>query len=201
MTPHNSLIIADRQDIPLAHALLESPPSAPVWQVRVVDGGLDAVVEHEFVKLVAVGDSIHPTSARIICRRDNVLSLEPVSPLSAGARQNLRVAVRFDSFLYPVTGAWRGRIPVTAYDLSCGGVGFLCGETLANGEIVELVIPITDEPLILQTEILRPRPSTALLQLYAARFLDMVPGEESLVREAVFSQQIMNRASRPMPPA
>lgn len=200
MTPKNALIISDRQDIPLAHAVLESPPEACIWQVRVLDGGLGAVIEHEFVKLFGVGDGIPATAGRILRHKNDVLTLEPVGPLGEGARENLRVAVKFDSFLYPVTGNWKGRVPILVQDLSSGGVGFFCAAPLQNGEEVEVVISITEEPLILTAQILRPRPSASQVQLYAARFLNLVPGEDTMIREAVFSQQLFNRSKRPLPP-
>ena len=190
-------MIADSQNEPLCRAVLESPPTAAVWRLRVLDGGLSRVLEHEIVNLISTGENAPDMTGRILSSSgEDILEAEPVDLLGEALRQNLRVPVRFDSFLYPVSGAWTGRAPIVCHDLSCGGAAFFCGFPLQLGEIVELVVPITVQPLILRAKILRRRPSNSDIPLYSAKFVDMIHDQEVLVREAVFSQQIANRAAR-----
>lgn len=186
-------MISDSQNEPLAHAILETPPDSRVWKLRILDGGLEHVLEHEIVNLIAM-DADYPDMTGRILSSDHIQSveMEPVDLLGESLRQNLRVPVRFDSFLYPVTGSWTGRIPIICHDLSCGGMAFFCNFQLRIAEIVEVVIPITSQPVILQARILRLRPSNSNIPLYSAKFVDMIHDEEVIVREAVFSQQIAN---------
>lgn len=186
-------IITDSQDIPVARALLESEPNADVWQIRVLDGGVAAVLEHEIIQLISLDASAPAKAGRILRHRNDILMLEPVTALGEEVRQNLRVAASFKSFIYPVTGTWQGRIPVTVHDLSCGGIAFFCDTPLEKGEIVEIVVSLVEPPLLIHTAIIRPRPSNSPVQLYAAKFVDTVDSEEAAIREAVFSHQIQTR--------
>lgn len=189
-------IITDSQNNPLARAILESSPDAPTLQVHILDGGISNVLEHEVVRLIGLSDGTPALAGRILRQREDSLLLEPIAALGESVRQNLRVPIRCESFIYPVTGAWKGRLPILIHDLSCGGVAFFCESPLQAGEIVEVVIPITENPLLVQTKILRTRPSNSNTPLYAAEFVDLVHGVESMIREAVFSLQLSNRKAR-----
>ena len=186
-------MISDSRNEPLARAVLETPPDSAVWQLQVLDGDLNQVLEHEIVNLIAM-DADHPDMTGRILSTDHISSIriEPVDLLGESLRQNLRVPVRFDSFIYPVSGSWTGRIPIICHDLSCGGIAFFCNFQLRIAETVEVVIPITSQPVILRALILRLRPSNSNIPLYSAKFVDMIHDEEVIVREAVFSQQITN---------
>ena len=61
----------------------------------------------------------------------------------------------------------------------------------------ELVVPITAQPLLLRSEIIRKRPcSREGEEMYAAKFVDMCHDEEMMVREAVFNVQLSSRPRR-----
>lgn len=193
MTQPMRYIISDSQDIPLAYAVLQSPASAEVWQMKVLDNGIDAVLDHDPLRLVGMNYATPAVSAKVVRSREDQLWIQPVQPLSDEARQNLRVAARFKTFVYPVTGKWKGRLTVVTQDLSCGGIGFFCDHPLEQGEIVEIVIPITFQPLLVQIKILRQRPSASKIPLWSAKFINMVDEQERLILESVFGQQILNR--------
>lgn len=190
-------IIADSQNQPLAQGLLVSAPGDPVWLVRVAEEDLCWLRDLEFVQLISSNKSLPPMSGQILSHEEsNVLRIQPVSQLDERARVNLRVPVRFRSYVYPISGSWQGRRTFTCFDLSCGGIAFFCKPALDVGETAEVVIPITAQPLLLQIQVLRIRPSDGPAPLIAARFLNMIHDQEVLVREAVFSQQIQNRGRR-----
>lgn len=183
-------IVTDSQNAPLASALLESPVTAPVWQIRVLERQVSQVLEHEFIHLIGMEASAPAKTGRILDRRGDLVTLEPIGPLAGDVRRHLRVPARFDSFIYPVTGDWKGRASVVNHDLSCGGTAFFCDRTLKLGEVVELVIPITAQPLLVRTAVLRLRPSNADTPLYAAEFIALTAAEESMLQAAVFDQQL-----------
>ena len=56
-----------------------------------------------------------------------------------------------------------------------------------------MVIPVTEEPVILRCEVLRRKELRNDKLLYAVKFVDMCEDEEVTVREAVFSIQLENR--------
>lgn len=190
-------MISDSQSNPLSRAILETPPESKVWRVQVLDDGLEQVLEHEIINLISMNQDNPDMAGRIVSSDGfSTLTVEPVDLLGESVRQNLRVPVRFDSFLYPISGNWTGRVPIISHDLSCGGIAFFCNFQLRIAELVEVVIPITSQPVILKTRILRLRPSSSNIPLYPAKFVDPIDDEEVLVREAVFSQQIRNRAAK-----
>ncbi len=59
-----------------------------------------------------------------------------------------------------------------------------------------MVIPITEEPVVLRCVVLRQRMSGRSIPLYAAKFMDLCPDEDRMVREAVFNVQLQERSSR-----
>ena len=56
--------------------------------------------------------------------------------------------------------------------------------------MVQLVLPVTEAPVLLRTRVLRLLPSEGPEQLYAARFVELCMDEEMIIRKAVFSIQI-----------
>lgn len=190
-------MLSDSRNEPLGTAFMESPPDAATWRLRLKPEDLLNVLEHEVINLIAVDEGRSDMIGRILSsNHTDTIEVEPLNEAGARLRQNLRVPVRFESFLYPVTGAWTGRLPIVCHDLSCGGIAFFCNFPLNLAETVEVVVPITSQPLILHAQILRLRPSNSNIPLYAATFVDLIHDEEVLLREAVFSQQITNRDAR-----
>lgn len=187
-------MVLDSQSIPVAGAILENHPDARVWQIRVLDGGVEAVLEHEILQLLSM-DEKHPGMiGRVLRSRGDVVELEPMTTLGEEVRQNLRVHVSFETYVYTLgpDGRAKGRIPVNVHDLSCGGVAFYCVRELDSGQLLEIVVSVTEQPLLLKIQVLRPRPSPSKVQLYAAKFIELTNDEEKFLREAVFYQQIRN---------
>ena len=188
-------LLLDSKYAPLARGILESPPDASNLQVRILDDKSDEVYQHEVIQVVFMQGSAPARLGRIIQQRGDRMVLEPMRSLGAEVRQNLRMPVAFESFVYPVDDSWTGRVPVRSRDLSCGGISFYAAFDCNEGEQLEVVVPLTSNPLILRCEILKLRPAGNNMQLYAAKFVDMIDDEETRVREAVFSIQLQSRAA------
>ncbi len=187
--------LLDSRNAVLTQGRLENPPDAPDWQVRVPEDKISAVMEHEEIQLVPIDGDGDALLGRVRRNRNDLIVLQKLHSLGSEMRQNLRMPTHFQSFIYPVSGGWKGRRQAEANDLSCGGVAFFCAQQLEDGEVVELVVPITSEPLILKCQVLRRRPSDRKDEvLYAAKFVEMCDDEEMIVREAVFSVQVRSRA-------
>lgn len=186
-------MLLDSRGMTVARGYLESPPDSNVWYIRVLDGGEKNVMEHEYLQLISLDENAPAKTGRLLRCREQIAILEPIQDLDDEVRENLRVQVNFDSFIYPMTGKWKGRRRIVSHDLSCGGMAFYCREALQEKEELEIVIPITQNPVVLHIRILRLRPSNSDVPLYAAKFLDLVREEEAMVREAVFGQQIQKR--------
>lgn len=189
-------LLLDSKGNPIARGRIQGSTGGPFWQIQVEDGKIDEILEHKRLKLLSITDSGPSYEGTIVRSRNDMIQLE-VAKLDQDAgdmRKNLRVAVRFKSLIYPLSGSWTGRRPVESNDLSCGGVAFFTDHSLQVGERLEIVIPVTSQPLVLKCQVLRLRPTErASSVLYAAKFVDMCEDEETVLREAVFNLQLRGR--------
>lgn len=184
-------LVLDSKGTPLANAVLESPLNSEVLQIRILNGKEGAVAEHREIQLIGLDDSSPNKIGLIIRQKDDRMVIQPTAALGADARENLRILTDFESVMYPVTGHWKGQRTIKAKDLSCGGLAFYSSKALDVREIVEVVLPVTDSPLVVRAQVLRALPDDASAQpLYATKFVDLIHDEEALIRKAVFSIQI-----------
>lgn len=188
----NVVLLLNSSSILLGKGLLQSPPDAPNMQIQVTDGVVDNLVQASLLQAVPQDTATRPRLGRIILRRGNRIVLEPLRVLGDEARQNLRVPVDFESFVYPDGG---GRAMIRAENLSSSGVAFYTTCRFEPHDRFQIVIPITTEPLLVWGEILRRQPYTGPISLYAAAFSDLINDEEVKIREAVFSVQIRQKAT------
>ncbi len=186
-------LLLDSVNNPLARGKLEGPQNGEIFQMLVLDNDVEKVARHEVIVLMSMSGSEPPLQCRIVRQRGDRVALEKIASLDPDLRRNLRVPIKFDTFIYPITGRWRGRRAVQSIDLSCGGVAFYGDGGLEAGEKLEMVIPVTEEPVILRCEVLRRKELRNDKLLYAVKFVDMCEDEEVTVREAVFSIQLENR--------
>lgn len=186
-------LLLDSVNNPLARGKLEGPQNGEIFQMLVLDNDVEKVTRHEVIVLMSMSGSEPPLQCRIVRQRGDRVALEKIASLDPDLRRNLRVPIKFDTFIYPITGRWRGRRAVQSIDLSCGGVAFYGDGGLETGEKLEMVIPVTEEPVILRCEVLRRKELRNDKLLYAVKFVDMCEDEEVTVREAVFSIQLENR--------
>ena len=184
-------LILDSQGTPLANAVLESPPKAEILQIRVLNDKVEAVAAHLEIQLIGIDNGTPDRVGVIVRQRDDRLVVQPTAALGPAARENLRILTDFESVMYPVTGRWKGQRSLRAKDLSCGGIAFYSGIPLEDREIVEMVLPVTDSPVVVRAQMIRQlKDESSQLPLYAAKFVDLIQDEEALIRKAVFSIQI-----------
>lgn len=190
MTMERLYLVLDSDGTPITQAILESPPSSEVFQLRLLLDDPSELDSHTDVQLIGLDDSAPARRGIITRRREDRLVVQPTADLGAAARENLRVPTAFQTVMYPVSGAWRGQRALKGNDLSCGGMSFFTMQPLAVGETAEVVLPVTDEPLLLHFRVLRTLPTQEPVPLYAAKFVDLIQDQEILIRKAVFSIQV-----------
>ena len=117
-------MILDSQNNPIAPGQMVSPPGDEMLQVLVLENKIDDVARHEIIHLIAMGSDDASLQCQVLRERGDKVILKRIAALDPEVRRNLRVPVKFDSFVYPITGSWRGRRSVQSLDLSCGGVAF-----------------------------------------------------------------------------
>ena len=186
-------MLLDSGNNPLAKGSLENALTDPNLRVEVLDNKADEVAEHAIINLVAMRSADQSFQCQMLRQRGDTVILKIISKLDRNVRRNLRVPVKFDSFLYPITGQWRGRRAVQTTDLSSGGVAFRGAPGLEMNEEMEVIVPAMEGPLILRCEILRIQDLEDGNVFYATKFVDLCEDEEVAVREAVFFLQLENR--------
>ena len=188
-------LILDREGNALAQANLESPPGSEVVQMRLLEEPDMDFTQVGEIQMISLDVKAASKKGVVTIQRGERLVIRPSAVLGAEARENLRILTDFHSHIYPITGYWRGQRSIVGKDLSCGGAAFYSEVKLSVGEIVQMVLPVTDSPLLLRTRVLKELPSEEEMPLYAARFVDLCLDEEMAIRKAVFSIQV----SRPRP--
>lgn len=190
-------LILNSQGEALAQAVLESPRVTEVVQLRLTEETeLDFLHVGE-IQCIGLDNRTPSLRGTVTLQRGERLVVKPKAMLGEEARENLRILTDFESVMYPITGYWKGQRSIRGKDLSCGGVAFYTPQPLKVGEVVQLVLPVTDSPLLLRTRVLRELSSQDGVTLYAARFIDLCQDEEFIIRKAVFSIQVSHpKASR-----
>lgn len=188
-------LILDSDGSPVAQGILESPPSMEILQLRLTRDEDDApdLTGLGEIQLIGLDDKAPSMRGGIVRQRGNRLAVKPTARLGIEARENLRILTDFESVMYPVSGYWKGQRPIRGHDLSCGGLAFHTSQPLKDREIVEAVLPVTDQPLVVRMRVLRQLPTEDPVPLYAARFVDLCMDEEVFIRKAVFSIQVGGR--------
>ncbi len=190
----NTCFLMNQESEVLAQGVLQSAPDATNIQVKVTGGLADQVVSAGTIQVVPLDESRSVDLGQVIFRRGNLVVLEPLRRLGREVRRNLRVGVRFTSYIYPESG---GRAVIESHDMSCGGVAFFTERELLDHERFEIVIPITRVPLLLRGEVLRSERRRSDQIFCAAKFVDIIDDEEKMLRASVFSAQILSASQRP----
>ena len=194
MTSTRTYLILDSQNNALANGELASPPGTSPMRLNIQDNKVDDVMDHEVVILFSASSQELPIQCRILRQRGDTVLMEKIATLDPEIRRNLRVPVKFDTFLYPLPGSsWTGRRSAQSIDLSCGGIAFYTDCLLEPHEQLEVVVTPTEEPVILHCEVLKKQELQSGRFMYATKFVDMCEDEEVVVREAVFSLQLQSR--------
>lgn len=191
-------LLLDNDGAAIAQAKIEGSTDTANWQMKVLDDKIDDVTEYETVRLMSITDCAPSYEGKILRSRNDMLQLEVkrIASTFNDKRKNLRVPASFKSFIYPVSGRWKGRRNIRAIDISCGGIAFFSGDKLGRGEVMEVVVPVTAQPLVVECEILRMNEGEDGNVMYAGKFVGLCDDEEVFLRESVFSLQFKSRPRR-----
>jgi len=191
-------LLLDNRNKPVARGKMISTPGDKIIQMRVQEDKIEALKKQDIVQLMSSSAGEVPLQAHVLRCRDDVVFLERMGTLNPEVRRNLRIPVKVDTFLYPISAAsrWKGRREASTVDLSCGGVAFYSSPGLEMGDKLEIVIPVTENPILMNIQILRLQELKNGRTYYAAKFIDMCRDEEEMICEAVFSIQLEERDHR-----
>jgi len=183
-------LISGSDRVVLAKGTLEVPASGDTIRLKIGDGKAETVAEHQIVIIMGEEAGEMPIQCHLVERSGDVIALRKMMQLDSEYRRSLRIPVRFDSFIYPVDDSFKGRKLLRSIDLSHGGIAFYSDEGMKIGDILEVVIPVTTQPLIVKMKILRRQELANGRTYYAAEFVDLLEDEETMICKAVFGIQL-----------
>lgn len=192
------LLLASDQKV-IAKGVLEGPALREILRLKVRDGMAGAVAEHQIIIAMSEESGEAPVQCHLVEHSGDTVTLRKMMPLDSEFRRSLRMPVRFNSFIYPVNGSFRGRMALRSIDLSHGGLAFYAAQGLEIGDVAEVVIPVTVAPLIVKMQILRKQELSNGQVYYAAKFVDLQEDEENLICKAVFGIQLEIGREKEMP--
>ena len=107
---NNNVLLLDSVNETLGSANLLTPSSGETLEIQVLGGKEDEVAKHEVFNLVEVAGSQLSLQCRLLRRSGDRFVLERIALLDKSYWRNLRVPIRFASFIYPLPGSqWQGR--------------------------------------------------------------------------------------------
>lgn len=187
-------LLLTRDQKPVGKGVLQSGSVRDVLQLKITDGDPEELRRCEVLCLIGSEPGEVPVMCKITGCRNESIVLKKVMTLDPKLRRTYRVPMHFDSFLYPVPeSTWKGRIPVEAVDMSCGGFAFKAENALQEGSIAELVIPNIENPVLLNIKVLHKETLSDGRVLYGSKFLYECPQEEQAVFRSVLSIQLEHR--------
>ena len=180
-------LLMDRDSNLLAMAELDSPPGSPKMQMRVTRGQTSDVEKAGIIQAVSTDDSEDTQMARVLMRRGSILVAEPLRSEVAPVRKNVRISLKFDSFVYP-EGAEKAAIK--SVDLSMGGIAYLANSIFFAGAVMKIDIPLSDgSVLTMDSEIVRVMPHSGQIRMYACQFVN-VTEEQGTKLKALIDQHL-----------
>lgn len=189
-------MILDSEGIPVAKGSSKQHITDEIWKVKLDEPVPVYLQEQAYVTLVGTSSDMAGLEGHIVKLEKNAVYIKPIRRIGEKVRNNLRIPVSFSSYVYPVSGKWKGRCAIISHDLSCGGIAFYTDHHLEVGELAEIVLPVTTNPLLLYIKVLRKVEETPGRIFYACCFVDLIHDQEMLLREAVFNIQIERRKMR-----
>lgn len=183
-------LLSGSDRVVLAKGTLEVPSSGDTIRLKICDSKAETVAEHQIVIIMSEESGEMPIQCHLVERSGDVIALRKMMQLDSEYRRSLRIPARFNSFIYPVDGSFKGRKLLRSIDLSHGGIAFYSDSSMEIGDVQEIVIPVTTQPLIVKMKILRKQDLANGQTYYAAKFVNLLDEEENMICRAVFEIQL-----------
>ncbi|MFI3249629.1 MAG: hypothetical protein R3Y07_01535 [Eubacteriales bacterium] len=191
-------LILDLDQSTLTTGTLRSPPRGGIFDLEIPEE--DSVLLEDAGQLQFIGFTPNTPSflGEIVRMRTSSISVRNIQRLGHLPEETLQVNHPFESFVYPVTGSWKGRCPISVSTLGCGGINFTSVHILEAREMLEVVVPIKGgDSLLVKGKIVYPTTADTHEEsppyLYKLKFITGVESMETLIRQEVLYRQLKNR--------
>lgn len=191
-------LILDCDQSSLTTGTMRTPANAEIIELEIPDGDSELLEGEQQLQFIGYSPNTPSFLGEIVRIRSSRVSVRYLQRLGEVSEETLQVEHHFDSFVYPISGDWKGRYPISVSRLGCGGISFTSDYVLKSREMIEVVIPVKDgEALLLCGKIVYPTsadaPSNTLPYQYKLKFISGVEDMEVLVRKEVMYRQIKHR--------
>ncbi len=183
----------DEDHSSLTRAMLRTPPTATVLEFEIPEK--DVPLLEGLVNLQFVGFDEHSPSfeGRVARRRGNRMAVEKGKDLGEAPLENLRVPFDHETYVYPVSGQWQGRLTIQTTDLSCGGLSFLSPRGFMANEVIQVALHIREGALLVEGKIVSQELDGLGKMKCVAKFMSGVEDVEQMVRREVLYLQLKQR--------
>lgn len=186
-------LIMDEDHSSLTRAVLRTPPTAPMLEFEIPEQDVPLLEGHIILQFVGFDEHSPSFMGKVSRRRGNRMAVEKGESLGEAPLENLRVPFDHESFVYPVSGKWEGRITVRTHSLSCGALEFFSPKPLAVQEVIEVAVQIREGALLIQAKVISQKPDNQGRYHCAAKFISGVDDVERMVRKEVLYLQLKER--------
>lgn len=186
-------LILDEDQSSLTRGVLRNPPTANILEFEIPEADVPLVEGYVNLQFLGFDESSPSFAGKVTRRRGNRMAVERGASLGDTALDNLRVPFEHDSFIYPVSQDWQGRLSVRTHSLSCGAVGFYAKRGLQENEVVEVAIHVREGALLIQGKVVSQHQDTKGIFDTVVKFLSGVDDVERMVRREVLYLQLQQR--------
>lgn len=186
-------LILDEDHSSLTRATLRTPPTANILEFEIPENDVPLLEGHRDLQFVGFDENAPSFAGTVTRRRGNRLAVEKGAELGDGSLENLQVPFEHDAYLYPISGTWKGRVPVRTTTLSCGSIEFVTSGNLAPQEMVEVTVHTREGALLIPAKILGQKQGDGGLFQYSVKFVSGVDDMERMVRKEVLYLQLKLR--------
>ncbi len=186
-------LILDEDQSSLTRAVLRNPVTAAILEFEIPESDIELLEGHIDLQFLGFDEQSPSFEGKLTRRRGNRIAVERGASLGEAPIERLLVPFEHDSFAYPVSGDWKGRVSLKTLSLSCGGMKFLSRSGFQDHETIEVAVHVREGALLVHGKIIQQQKDENGIYHVQVKFMSGVDDMERLVRREVLYLQLKQR--------
>ncbi|MFI3253358.1 MAG: hypothetical protein R3Y63_03320 [Eubacteriales bacterium] len=186
-------LIMDEDHSSLTQGVLRSGGSSPILEFEIPENDVPRLDGHVNLQFLSFDEGYPSFEGKVTRRRGNRMAVEKGSSLGEAPLENLRVPFDHDTYVYPVSGTWQGRVTVKTDTLSCGALSFFSPRPFTGQELVEVAVHIREGALLVRGKIINQKEEASGQYYCVTKFMSGVDDIERMIRREVLYLQLKER--------
>lgn len=186
-------LILDEDHSTLTRGVLRTSPTAPVLEFEIPEQDVPLLEGHVQLQFLGFDESAPSFHGKVARRRGNRMAVEKGKDLGEAPLENLRVPFEHETYVYPTTDKWQGRVKVQTKNLSCGSLHFLSPRGFQGNEVIEVAVHVREGALLVEGKVVSQELDGLGKMLCVVKFMSGVEDVERLVRREVLWLQLKQR--------